>query len=108
MIQQKCVATRQPWAQWWHRGDDDVLCRDCLCESLTRLTSSVVIVGFVVALLLFLLLLSLLSSSPFGVIVTAVAAIITIVLVAPAPVALAVLVVDFPVIATTFLALDAA
>ncbi len=31
MILQKCVTTRQPWAQWWRCGDDDVLRRNCLC-----------------------------------------------------------------------------
>ena len=38
MIRKKCVTTRQPGAQWRRCGDDNILRRDCLCESLTRLT----------------------------------------------------------------------
>ncbi len=48
------------------------------------------------------------SSSPFGVIVAAVATAVAIVLIAPAAVALAILVVTLAVVATTFLAVDVA
>jgi hypothetical protein len=54
---------------------------------------------------LFLLLPSLLSSSPFGIIV---ATIIAVVLVAPATVALAAFVVALAVVATTFFAVEVA
>jgi len=93
MIQQKCVATRQPWAQWRCRGDDDVLRRDCLCEiddahpPLLSLSASASL------------------SSPFDVIV---ATITDVVLVAPAAVALAAFVVALAVVATTFLVVEVA
>ena len=72
------------------------------------LPSYVVIVGFIIALSLFLLLLSSFSSSPFGVIVATVAAVVTVILIAPAAIALPAFVVAFAVIATTFLAVDVA
>ena len=68
----------------------------------------IVAIGVVIALLLFLLLLSSLSLQSFGVIIAAVAAVAAIILVAPATIALSAFDVALAVIATTFLAIEAA
>ena len=99
--------TRQPWAQWRCPGDNDVLRCNYLCR-IDDAHPPVVVGGVVVALSLFLLLPSLLPWLPFGVIVATVAAVVAVVLVDPATVTLATFVVALAVVATTFLAVDAA